>query len=124
MSTKIILPPSLPPHWPQSSAAELEESPERVVHLGTPQTYSFRSNFVKTSKYEIINFLPKFLFEEFNPKTKVANSYFLFIAILQCIPVISNTGGLPTVLLPLLVVVLIDAVFAALEDIGKHDLKY
>ncbi|CAN0218022.1 unnamed protein product, partial [Phaeothamnion confervicola] len=44
---------------------------------------SFRGNFVKTSKYEFHNFLYKFLWEEFNPRYKIANVYFLFIAVLQ-----------------------------------------
>lgn len=38
---------------------------------------------VRTAKYEYYNFLPRFLWEEFNPATKIANVYFLFIAILQ-----------------------------------------
>lgn len=41
------------------------------------------SNMVRTSKYKWYNFLPKFLWEEFNPASKVANVYFLFIAGLQ-----------------------------------------
>ena len=40
-------------------------------------------NMVRTAKYEYYNFLPKFLWEEFNPATKIANVYFLFIAALQ-----------------------------------------
>lgn len=40
-------------------------------------------NMVRTSKYEYYNFLPKFLWEEFNPAAKIANVYFLFIAVLQ-----------------------------------------
>lgn len=66
------------------------------------------------------NFLPKFLLEEFNPRTKVANCYFLMIAAMQCIPAISNTNGLPTTLLPLLLVVLVDAFFQVVEDIARH----
>ena len=38
---------------------------------------------VRTAKYEYYDFLPKFLWEEFNPATKIANVYFLFIAALQ-----------------------------------------
>ncbi len=39
---------------------------------------------------------------------------------LQCIPAISNTGGLPTTLLPLLFVVLVDGIFQIFEDISRH----
>lgn len=80
----------------------------------------FCSNFIKTSKYEVYNFLPKFLLEEFNPYTKIANCYFLLIAALQCIPEITNTNGYPTTLLPLTLVVLIDAFFQIIEDMARH----
>lgn len=66
------------------------------------------------------NFLSKFLLEEFNPYTKIANCYFLLIAALQCIPAITNTNGYPTTLLPLTLVVLIDAFFQIIEDMARH----
>lgn len=144
-------PPSLPRHWPRSTPEDLEASPKRVVMIGEEQTYSFCDNFVKTSKYELYSFLPKFLLEvhtseaghmchtcistamhplsllsfncllqEFNPKTKVANCYFLLIAALQCFKPISNTNGYPTTLLPLTVVVIVDGIFQVLEDISRH----
>lgn len=69
---------------------------------------------------EIWNFLPMFLLEEFNPKVKIANCYFLIISGLQCIRVISNTGGYPTVLIPLSIVLLISGIFKAAEDIARH----
>lgn len=52
----------------------------RSKHL---QETEFVQNMVRTAKYEFYNFLPKFLWEEFNPATKIANVYFLFIAALQ-----------------------------------------
>mmetsp|Transcript_6658 Transcript_6658/g.10056 ORF Transcript_6658/g.10056 Transcript_6658/m.10056 type:complete len:384 (-) Transcript_6658:2376-3527(-) len=116
----LTLEASLPRNWPHSSSADLADNPNRIVVVGGPQRYSFKSNFVKTSKYEVWNFLPKFLMEEFNPKTKVANCYFLLVSALQCIPQISNTFGYPTTLLPLIVVVLVDAIFAIIEDYGRH----
>ena len=71
----------------------MADRPQRIVKVGREQDFSFCDNFVKTSKYELWNFLPKFLMEEFNPKTKIANCYFLLISGLQCIGPISNTGG-------------------------------
>lgn len=112
--------PSNPNGWPYSSAEDLQERPKRVVKIGQPQLFSFNDNNIKTSKYDIHTFLPKFLLEEFNPSTKIANCYFLVIAGLQCIPVVSNTGGIPTTLLPLVVVVLVDAIFQIFEDIKRH----
>lgn len=56
--------------------------------------------------------------EEFHPRRKMANVYFLVLASLQTIQEISNTFGIPTILVPLSIVVLIDAVFAILEARG------
>ncbi len=61
-----------------------------------------------------------FLLEEFNPKVKIANCYFLIISGLQCIPAITNTGGYPTVLIPLTMVLLISGIFKAAEDVARH----
>lgn len=133
------LPPSLPVGWPRPSAVALEQRPQRKIYLNSSgqQEYSFCSNVIKTSRYglctkttsitltysftkEIWNFLPKFLLEEFDPRTKIANCYFLLIAGLQCIAAISNTSGYPTVLIPLSVVLTISGVFKASEDIARH----
>jgi magnesium-transporting ATPase (P-type) len=114
------LPPSLPKKWPRSTEEEILEKPTRQIYVGNDQQFLFRNNFVKTSKYEWYNFLPKFLLEEFNPRTKIANCYFLFISCLQCIPIISNTGGLPTTLLPLTIVVTINAILQINEDMSRH----
>jgi phospholipid-transporting ATPase len=114
------LEPSLPSNWPVSTQEDIANKPNRIIIVGGQQSYAFRNNFVKTSKYETWNFLPKFLMEEFNPRTKVANCYFLLVSILQTIPQISNTFGLPTTLIPLICVVVVDGVFAILEDIGRH----
>jgi phospholipid-translocating P-type ATPase (flippase) len=70
---------SLPANWPHPSQEDLDARPERVISIGSEQEFSFRGNSIKTSKYEWYNFLPKFLLEEFNPKTKIANCYFLLI---------------------------------------------
>lgn len=114
------LEPSLPNNWPRSTPEDVASKPNRIIIIGGQQNYAFRNNFVKTSKYETWNFLPKFLIEEFNPRTKVANCYFLLVSILQTIPQISNTMGLPTTLIPLICVVVVDGIFAILEDISRH----
>ena len=117
---KEALPSSLPRNFPNHTEEDLLERPNRIISIGKPQTYSFRSNFVKTSKYELWNFVPKFLLEEFNPKTKIANCYFLLISCLQCVRQISNTNGYPTTLIPLTFVVFVDAIFQILEDVARH----
>jgi Phospholipid-translocating ATPase N-terminal len=85
-------PHSNPHGWAQgnTSIEELEARPNRVININSEQDYEFCSNFVKTSKYEPYSFLPLFLWEEFNPRAKIANVYFLFIAGLQVIPSITN----------------------------------
>lgn len=47
---------------------------------------TFPSNFIKTSKYNIITFLPLSLLGQFR---RYANIYFLFIAIIQSIRILS-----------------------------------
>ena len=111
---------SLPKNWPNSTQDDIKERPSRIISVGNDQNYIFKNNFVKTSKYEVYNFLFKFLLEEFNPKTKVANCYFLLVSCLQCVPQISNTDGIPTTLLPLFCVVMVDAIFAIAEDYSRH----
>lgn len=118
------LPPSNPEGWPNPTAEALAARPRRIVKVGLPQIFSFADNNVKTSKYSFYDFLPKFLLEEFNPRTKIANCYFLLISGLQCLPFISNTGGIPTTLLPLTVVVTVDALFQLFEDLKRHHADY
>lgn len=114
-------PSPLPRNWPRPTAKDIEDCPQREIDIGAPeQRYDFCSNFVKTSKYEVYNFLPKFLLEEFNPMTKIANCYFLMISMMQCIPEISNTAGYPTTLVPLTFVVVVDGIFQVLEDLSRH----
>ena len=122
MSKGIIKPPSLPNHWPKPSVEDLQANPRRLINVGAgvEQMFSFRRNFVTTSKYTLYNFTALFCLEEFNPRTKVANCYFLLIAMLQCIPQISNTHGYPTTLFPLLIVVLVDGIFQGIEDYSRH----
>ena len=113
-------PSGLPKNWPNPTAEDLAAFPRRLVSLGSDQTYDFCTNFIKTSKYEYYNFVPKFLMESFNFSTKLANCYFLMIAALQTIPAISNTDGKPTTLIPLVIVLTFDAIFAAMEDLVRH----
>jgi phospholipid-transporting ATPase len=78
---------------------------------------TFCDNHVVTSKYSLLTFLPKFMFETFR---KLANAFFLLICVMQCIPPISNTGGIPYTLPVLMFIVGVDAIFAVLEDLRRH----
>lgn len=74
---------------------------------------SLLSNKICTSKYNYLNALPKILCEQFS---KVGNIYFLFLSILQMIPSISQSGGTPTILMPLIFVVVVNGVKDFVED--------
>ena len=113
-------PPSLPNNWPNPSEADLNERPTRNISIKSEQAYLFNDNFIKTSKFTKWSFVPKFLSMCFNPKKKMANVYFLIIAGMQTIPLITNTYSIPTVLMPLSFVVFVDGIFAALEDHARH----
>uniref|UniRef100_A0A7M4F8Q3 Phospholipid-transporting ATPase n=1 Tax=Crocodylus porosus TaxID=8502 RepID=A0A7M4F8Q3_CROPO len=75
-----------------------------------------QSNCIKTSKYNIVTFLPVNLFEQFQ---EVANTYFLFLLILQLIPQISSLSWFTTIV-PLVLVLTITAVKDATDDYFRH----
>jgi len=110
----------LPANWPNSSPEELALRPVRHIEVGNPQTFAYSNNFIKSSHYQLWNFLPKFLLEEFDPRVKIANAYFIGIALLQMVPSISVTQGVPTTLIPLSMLVFIDGLFVFLEDLERH----
>ena len=75
----------------------------------------FESNFVRTSKYTIFSFLPKALFLQF---MRLANVYFLIIAILLSIKVISPLNPL-TAWAPLIIVIAISMIREGYEDFQR-----
>ncbi len=77
----------------------------------------FMDNSVTTSKYTAWNFVPLFLFQQFS---RLANAYFLIVCIIQTIPSISITSGIPTSIFPLSFVLFFDAIFTAREDYRRH----
>ncbi|OQS03878.1 phospholipid-transporting ATPase [Thraustotheca clavata] len=92
----------------------------RRVHVRNPSAnaaLAYPSNFVRTTKYTLLTFLPLFLFESFQ---KVANGYFLVVSALQCISAISNTNGIPATLPTLLLILAVDATFAIIEDLKRR----
>lgn len=74
-------------------------------------------NRVKTSKYTVLNFLPKNLAEQFS---KMANVYFLLISFMQMIPVISISEGKPAMLVPLTFVIVVSMIKDIFEDNKRH----
>ncbi|CEO94957.1 hypothetical protein PBRA_003770 [Plasmodiophora brassicae] len=75
------------------------------------------SNVIRTSRYTVWNFLPLNLFEQF---MHPANFFFLVIAVLQSIQPVSTTNGVPTMMLPLSIVLTVSGIRAATEDLQRH----
>lgn len=87
----------------------------RIIHLNNPPANAenkYVDNHVSTSKYNIITFVPKFVYEQFS---KYSNLFFLFTAALQQIPNVSPTSRYTTIV-PLLIVLIVSAVKEAVED--------
>ncbi|CAM4528908.1 unnamed protein product [Lepidochelys kempii] len=92
---------------------------ERRVKANDPEhneKFQYANNRIKTSKYNILTFLPVNLFEQFQ---RVANAYFLSLLILQLIPEISSLSWFTTIV-PLMMVFTITAVKDATDDCFRH----
>lgn len=78
--------------------------------------FKYANNFIHTSKYNLLTFLPINLLEQFR---RLANFYFLCLLLLQFVPVISSLNPITT-LLPLLSVLMITALKDGYDDIQRH----
>uniref|UniRef100_A0A5B6ZC45 Phospholipid-transporting ATPase n=1 Tax=Davidia involucrata TaxID=16924 RepID=A0A5B6ZC45_DAVIN len=96
-----------------------EENP-RLIYINDPRKtndkYEFTGNEIRTSKYTIINFLPKNLFIQFH---RVAYLYFLAIAALNQLPPLAVFGRTVS-LFPLLFVLCVTAIKDGYEDWRRH----
>ncbi|VDN51599.1 unnamed protein product [Dracunculus medinensis] len=77
---------------------------------------NLQDNYIRTSKYNVITFLPLNLFDQFQ---RLANFYFLMLMILQLIPWISSIVWYSTAV-PLFTVLAFSAVKDAYDDIQRH----
>ncbi|EYC40857.1 hypothetical protein Y032_0593g406 [Ancylostoma ceylanicum] len=78
--------------------------------------FKYAGNYIKTSKYNIITFIPQNLFEQFQ---RIANFYFLVLMILQFIPQISSISWYSTAI-PLVIVLAFSAVKDGYDDVQRH----
>ncbi|XP_015879082.2 probable phospholipid-transporting ATPase 8 [Ziziphus jujuba] len=88
----------------------------RVVYCNDPDNpeqvqLRYRGNYVSTTKYTAVNFIPKSLFEQFR---RVANLYFLVVACVSFSPLAPYSAI--SVLAPLVVVIGATMVKEAVED--------
>uniref|UniRef100_A0A453YQE3 Phospholipid-transporting ATPase n=1 Tax=Anopheles gambiae TaxID=7165 RepID=A0A453YQE3_ANOGA len=74
--------------------------------------FKYANNYIKTSKYSILTFLPLNLLEQFQ---RLANFYFLCLLILQLIPAISSLTPVTTAI-PLIGVLMLTAIKDAYDD--------
>ncbi|EAS06174.1 phospholipid-translocating P-type ATPase, flippase family protein (macronuclear) [Tetrahymena thermophila SB210] len=93
-----------------------ENTDGRSIFVGE-EVILYPNNKIKTSRYNIISFLPLNMFEQFS---KVSNIYFLLMGLLQMVKPISNSEQLPTVYIPLLFIVFVAALKDILEDLKRH----
>ncbi|GLI63173.1 hypothetical protein VaNZ11_005942 [Volvox africanus] len=84
--------------------------------FGCVQGGEYASNEIRTAKYTLLTFLPVNLFEQF---TRIANLYFLIVAVLQLIPGLAPTSWFTTVA-PLVIVLAINAIKEIVDDYYRH----
>ncbi|XP_047062772.1 phospholipid-transporting ATPase 10-like [Lolium rigidum] len=95
----------------------------RVVHANDPAAAAaaegggYRSNYISTTKYSAVTFIPKSLFEQFR---RVANIYFLAVALLSFSPIAPFRWQ--TAVSPLVLVLLVTMVKEAIEDLRRKQL--
>ncbi|XP_061657122.1 phospholipid-transporting ATPase ID-like isoform X1 [Syngnathoides biaculeatus] len=110
---------SLVSYFDQMCGQQQKKEEERLLRANDRPfnlSYRYTNNAIKTSKYNLFTFLPLNLFEQFR---RIANSYFLFLFILQLIPQIASLSWFTTAV-PLVLVLSITAVKDATDDINRH----
>lgn len=91
----------------------MEEDVRNIIFFSPEKKLT---NYIRTNKYNWYDFLPKNLLEQFSQS---GNLYFLMVAVGQLLPCISNTKGRPATLLPLSIVVSMQAVKDLFEDSAR-----
>ena len=85
---------------------------------GNTEELFFKDNRISTTKYNIFTFLPKALMFQF---VRLANVYFVFIAIIQSIPIISPLNKV-TAIAPLVFVFSVSLIREGIEDYHRAKL--
>uniref|UniRef100_A0A8C8FG34 Phospholipid-transporting ATPase n=1 Tax=Oncorhynchus tshawytscha TaxID=74940 RepID=A0A8C8FG34_ONCTS len=99
-----------------TSQADPTDATARTILLNQPQNTKFCDNHVSTTKYGVLTFLPRFLYEQIR---RAANAFFLFIALMQQIPDVSPTGRYTT-LVPLIFILTVAGIKEIIEDYQRH----
>eukprot|EP00658_Telonema_sp_P-2_P063865 TRINITY_DN5268_c0_g4_i3.p1 TRINITY_DN5268_c0_g4~~TRINITY_DN5268_c0_g4_i3.p1 ORF type:complete len:1137 (-),score=307.52 TRINITY_DN5268_c0_g4_i3:207-3617(-) len=96
-----------------------DQEPDREIHVNQPtrnDVHDFCGNDVSTTKYSVLTFVPKNLWEQFQ---RVANLYFLLISLVQIFSGVSPTGKYNT-FMTLVVVLIVSGGKEAYEDWRRH----
>ncbi|XP_030386345.1 probable phospholipid-transporting ATPase IA isoform X1 [Scaptodrosophila lebanonensis] len=109
-------PPKHDEDFTSSAGFGADDSERRIIALNSAQPVKYCNNRISTAKYNVISFLPSFLFEQFR---RYSNCFFLLIALLQQIPDVSPTGRYTT-LVPLIFILSVSAIKEIIEDIKRH----
>ncbi|KAG8519341.1 putative phospholipid-transporting ATPase VA [Galemys pyrenaicus] len=102
----------LPPPGPEDLGAGAAKGARR--RCGVAQHLA--DNRLKTTKYTLLSFLPKNLFEQFH---RLANVYFVFIALLNFVPAV-NAFQPGLALAPVLFILAVTAFKDLWEDYSRH----
>uniref|UniRef100_A0A8B9FD43 ATPase phospholipid transporting 10B (putative) n=1 Tax=Amazona collaria TaxID=241587 RepID=A0A8B9FD43_9PSIT len=89
----------------------------RIVFPDNERQY-YDSNKIKTTKYTILTFLPKNIYEQFH---RFANIYFVVIALLNFVPIV-NAFQPEVSMIPICVIMAITAIKDAWEDFRRFKL--
>ena len=101
------------------ASSRVHEGENRVVHVTTGDAnigYHHKGNAISTGKYNPATFFPKGLYEQFR---RVANLYFLSVAIISLFEAISPIKPY-TIWSPLCLVVGLSMAKEAVEDYQRH----
>ncbi|XP_072540521.1 phospholipid-transporting ATPase VA [Salminus brasiliensis] len=102
-----------------------KENKTRIVHAnilydhakgGDNPNRHYANNKIKTTKYTLLSFIPKNLFEQFH---RFANVYFVFIALLNFVPVV-NAFQPELALAPVVFILSVTAIKDLWEDYRRH----
>lgn len=104
---------------PTKDGRHIDLDPSSVeTYLDERTGKPYIGNWIRSSRYSFWSFFPRQLFAQF---TKLANFYFLIVAILQMIPGLSTTGTYTTIV-PLLVFVGISMGKEGFDDLRRYRL--
>uniref|UniRef100_A0A8C7MGU5 Phospholipid-transporting ATPase n=1 Tax=Oncorhynchus kisutch TaxID=8019 RepID=A0A8C7MGU5_ONCKI len=108
---------------PKLHNAQLTGKRRTVIARHGPYQHEYDSvskgcqgNGIRTTKYSLLSFIPMNLFQQFH---RVANLYFLFLVMLNWVPVVEAFQKEIT-MIPLVVVLIVIAIKDALEDYRRY----